>query len=53
MSGHDYRALDSREVYDGAIVRLRVDTVEMPGGSTAERDHLNRQAARLNHSSGS
>lgn len=38
MSGHDYRALDSREVYDGAIVRLRVDTVEMPGGSTAERE---------------
>lgn len=35
---HDYRTVDSREVFDGHVVRLRVDTVSMPGGGTADRE---------------
>ena len=35
---HDYRTVSSREVFDGRVVRLRVDTVSMPGGGTAERE---------------
>lgn len=35
---HDYRTVASREVFDGRVVRLRVDTVSMPGGGTADRE---------------
>ncbi|HMT49843.1 NUDIX hydrolase [Dietzia sp. UBA5065] len=35
---HDYRTLASREIYDGRVVRLRVDTLTMPGGGTADRE---------------
>lgn len=35
---HDYRTVGSREVFDGRIVRLRIDTLTMPGGGTAERE---------------
>lgn len=35
---HDFRTIDSREIYDGRVVRLRVDTVSMPGGGTADRE---------------
>lgn len=36
--GHDFEVKDSRTVYDGAIITLRVDDVEMPGGRVAERE---------------
>lgn len=35
---HDYRTVASREVFDGRVVRLRVDTLTMPGGGTADRE---------------
>ncbi|MBB1030785.1 NUDIX hydrolase [Dietzia sp. SLG310A2-38A2] len=35
---HDYRTVASREIFDGRIVRLRVDTLTMPGGGTADRE---------------
>lgn len=35
---HDYRTVASREIFDGRVVRLRVDTVSMPGGGTADRE---------------
>ena len=35
---HVYRTVASREVFNGRIVNLRVDTVTMPGGGTAERE---------------
>ncbi|UCZ91007.1 NUDIX domain-containing protein [Gordonia sp. WA4-43] len=36
--GHDFEVKESRTVYDGAIITLRVDDVEMPGGRVAERE---------------
>ncbi|GAA1480079.1 NUDIX hydrolase [Gordonia sinesedis] len=36
--GHDFAVRDSRTVYDGAILTLRVDQVAMPGGRIAERE---------------
>jgi ADP-ribose pyrophosphatase len=33
-----YEVAQSRRVYDGSIIRVRVDTVEMPGGSRADRE---------------
>ncbi|GAB93060.1 NUDIX domain-containing protein [Gordonia rhizosphera] len=39
MSGrHEFVVRDSRSVYDGAILSLRVDDVEMPGGRVARRE---------------
>lgn len=35
---HDYRTVASRSVFDGRVVRLRVDTVSMPDGGTADRE---------------
>ncbi|MDV6297498.1 NUDIX hydrolase [Dietzia maris] len=35
---HDYRTVASREIFDGRVVRLRVDTLTMPGGGTADRE---------------
>lgn len=35
---HEYRTVASREVFDGRVVRLRVDTLTMPGGGTADRE---------------
>ena len=35
---HDYRTVGSREIFDGRIVRLRIDTLTMPGGGTADRE---------------
>lgn len=37
-SRHRFAVRDSRTVYDGAILALRVDEVEMPGGHVAERE---------------
>ena len=35
---HDYRTVASRQIFDGHVVRLRVDTLSMPGGATADRE---------------
>lgn len=35
---HEYRTVSSREIFDGRILRLRVDTLTMPGGGTADRE---------------
>lgn len=35
---HEFRTVSSREIFDGHVVRLRVDTVSMPGGGTADRE---------------
>ncbi|WP_238419777.1 NUDIX hydrolase [Gordonia sp. 'Campus'] len=35
---HDFEVKGSRTVYDGAIIALRLDDVEMPGGRVAERE---------------
>lgn len=35
---HDYRTVSSREIFDGRIVRLRIDTLTMPDGGTADRE---------------
>ncbi|GAA2071475.1 NUDIX domain-containing protein [Williamsia deligens] len=42
---HDYRVVDSRTVYDGAILALRVDEVTMPGGGTAKREIVEHHGA--------
>lgn len=44
---HRFDTVATEQVFDGAILRLRVDTVEMPGGGTARRevvDHLDAVA---------
>jgi hypothetical protein len=35
---HDFRTVGSETVYSGAILSLRLDDVEMPGGRTARRE---------------
>lgn len=35
---HEFEVLGTREVFDGRILRLHVDTVSMPGGGTADRE---------------
>ena len=42
---HDFRTLDSRRIYTGAIVSLRVDDVAMPDGHTAEREVVEHHGA--------
>lgn len=42
---HVFETLDSRTVYDGAIVALRVDRVSMPGGESAEREVVEHHGA--------
>ncbi|GAA4483684.1 NUDIX hydrolase [Rhodococcus olei] len=42
---HDFDTLDSRTVYEGAIVALRVDRVAMPGGTTADREVVEHHGA--------
>jgi 8-oxo-dGDP phosphatase len=37
---HDYRVLDHREVFQGAIFTLFTDEVAMPGGGSSRRDYL-------------
>jgi len=44
---HEFAVVDSVEHFDGAILRLHVDTVTMPGGGTANRevvDHMDAVA---------
>lgn len=42
---HDFDTLDSRTVYEGAIVALRVDRVVMPGGGAADREVVEHHGA--------
>ncbi len=42
---HTYEVVDSRTVYDGAILALRVDEVTMPGGRTANREVVEHHGA--------
>ncbi|QBJ94692.1 NUDIX hydrolase [Rhodococcus sp. ABRD24] len=42
---HEFRTVDSREVYSGAIVALRVDRVAMPGGREADREIVEHHGA--------
>ncbi|WP_278312791.1 NUDIX domain-containing protein [Lolliginicoccus levis] len=35
---HDFRVIESRIAYEGAVLALRVDDVAMPGGRTAKRE---------------
>lgn len=42
---HVFRTVDSRTVYSGAIVALRLDQVQMPGGRVAEREIVEHHGA--------
>ncbi|MFI5720232.1 NUDIX domain-containing protein [Nocardia sp. NPDC051750] len=42
---HAFRTVDSRVVYSGAIVALRLDQVEMPDGRVAEREVVEHHGA--------
>lgn len=42
---HEFRTRDSEVRYDGAILALRVDEVEMPGGRTAKREVVEHHGA--------
>ncbi|WP_216901283.1 NUDIX domain-containing protein [Nocardia alni] len=42
---HEFKTLSSRVVYSGAILALRLDQVEMPGGRTAEREVIEHHGA--------
>jgi ADP-ribose pyrophosphatase len=39
------RVVDSRPIYEGRIVRFRVDTVALPNGSTAQREIIGTPGA--------
>ncbi len=43
--GHNFRTVGSRTVYSGAILALRLDQVEMPGGRVAEREVVEHHGA--------
>ncbi|MFC9790711.1 NUDIX domain-containing protein [Rhodococcus sp. NPDC127528] len=42
---HEFETLDTRTVYEGAIVALRVDHVAMPGGGSADREVVEHHGA--------
>ncbi|MGV9712110.1 NUDIX domain-containing protein [Gordonia sp. NPDC003424] len=42
---HEFTVRRSRTIYDGAILTLRVDEVEMPGGRVAEREVVEHHGA--------
>ena len=42
---HEFHTVDSRDVYSGAIVALRVDRVAMPGGREADREVVEHHGA--------
>ncbi|MQY17730.1 NUDIX hydrolase [Nocardia macrotermitis] len=42
---HEFRTVSSRIVYSGAILALRLDQVEMPGGRVAEREVIEHHGA--------
>lgn len=41
----DFRTVGSKTVYEGAILALRLDQVEMPGGRVAEREVVEHHGA--------
>lgn len=43
--GHEFRTVSSRTVYSGAILALRLDRVEMPGGRIVEREVVEHHGA--------
>jgi ADP-ribose pyrophosphatase len=45
MPASPERVLDSRPIYDGRIVRFRVDTVALPDGSTVMREIIHTPGA--------
>ncbi len=45
MSEHTETRLDSREIYDGKVVHLYVDTVRLENGATATREVIRHQGA--------
>lgn len=42
---HDFRTVSGRVVYSGAILALRLDQVEMPGGRVVEREVIEHHGA--------
>ncbi|MCK0440828.1 NUDIX hydrolase [Gordonia alkaliphila] len=42
---HEFTVRDSTTVYSGAILALRLDRVEMPGGRAAEREVVSKHGA--------
>lgn len=42
---HEFTTTGSKTVYEGAILALRLDQVEMPGGRTAEREVVEHHGA--------
>lgn len=42
---HTEKRLESERIYDGKVVKLRVDTVQMPSGRTAKREILEHNGA--------
>lgn len=42
---HEFRTVSSKVVYSGAILALRLDQVEMPGGRIAEREVIEHHGA--------
>ncbi len=45
MSGGEYPVTESRTIFDGRILSLRIDTLQMPDGSTAEREIVDHPGA--------
>ena len=44
-STHDFEVVDSRTLYEGAILALRKDRVRMPGGTIATREVVEHSGA--------
>ncbi|PQV63610.1 ADP-ribose pyrophosphatase [Abditibacterium utsteinense] len=42
---HTEKQLESQRIYDGKVVHLRVDTVELPSGRTSKREVLEHRGA--------
>jgi ADP-ribose pyrophosphatase len=42
---HTEKRLESERIYDGRVVKLRLDTVELPSGRTAKREVLEHNGA--------
>jgi 8-oxo-dGTP pyrophosphatase MutT (NUDIX family) len=42
---HDFRVLDSEQVYEGRVISLRRDTVAMPGGGSSVREVVHHPGA--------
>lgn len=42
---HTEKRLESQRIYDGKVVKLRLDTVELPSGRTAQREVLEHNGA--------